>query len=349
MLSGIYGWGDLSTFWLNFFALVPLAALLGSATEELAVHTGDLISGLLNATFGNAVEMIITVQALRTGLLTVVQGTLLGSILSNLLLVLGMSFFAGGMYFHVQKFNAQGATCSTSLLLLASMGIITPTVASVNAVPGSDDIIWISRYTALLIGSTYVLFLFFQLYTHLSLFKDVDEGDECLEPTISVSSALLFLFLITFLVSLQSEFLVGSIEGVVEKWGLPESFIGVILLPIVGNAAEHMTAVSVAMKGKPDLTMGVAVGSSTQIAMFMVPFAVLVGWAMGQPMTLAFNQVSAVVLFLSILIVIGVVQDGESNWLEGAMLIAAYLIVAVVFWFDRSIKSDFSSNLTQTT
>eukprot|EP00914_Ancora_sagittata_P012094 GHVO01023356.1.p1 GENE.GHVO01023356.1~~GHVO01023356.1.p1 ORF type:complete len:444 (-),score=51.85 GHVO01023356.1:74-1405(-) len=351
-IAGMRGWDDLLIFGLNFIAMVPLASLLGTATEELALHTGDLIGGLLNATFGNAVEMVITVQSLRRGLVKVVQGTLLGSILSNLLLVLGMSFLAGGLYFHVQKFNAQGAACSTSLLLLASLGIVCPTVTA-HASPYVDpaDILAISRYVALLIAATYCLFLFFQLHTHLSLFKDnqtednrfdLDDAEDVEEwPSLSASTSIFFLLSITLIIACQSEYLVGSIEGVVQNFHISEGFIGVILLPIVGNAAEHATAVTVAMKNKPDLTMGVAVGSSTQIAMFMVPFAVLVGWYMDVPMTLAFPQLSAAVLMLTILIVIGVVQDGESNWLEGVMLMVAYCIIAVVYWFEPNQHPTF--------
>lgn len=357
ILSAYFNWDDFATFWLNFVGLIPLAALIGNATEELALHTGDLLGGLLNATFGNAVEMIITVQALRAGLLDIVQGSLLGSILSNLLLVLGMSFFCGGLFHHVQKFNAQGATCSTSLLLLASLAFITPTVTSADgSATSAEDVLTISRLTALLIAVTYCLFLLFQLGTHFSLFKDqpIYEGDAAMLggapavdsgelqedwPTISAATAAGLLFAVTLTVSLSSECLVGSIEGLSTNSGIPPNFIGVILLPIVGNAAEHATAVTVAVKNKPDLTMGVAIGSSTQIAMFMVPFAVLVGWAMGVPMTLAFSKVSATVLTFSILIVIGVVQDGESNWLEGVMLMVAYFIIAIVFWFDGPSSS----------
>lgn len=204
---------------------------------------------------------------------------------------------------------------------------------------------------------TYFLYLFFQLYTHLSLFKDdgtcSDElgaeasgfsVDDCEDwPTLSAFTSVLCLFAVTLLIALQSECLVSSIEGVSRNSGMPEAFIGVILLPIVGNAAEHATAVTVAIKDKPDLTMGVAVGSSTQIAMFMVPFAVIAGWMMDIPMSLAFSNVAIVVLVFSILIVIGIVQDGESNWLEGVMLMVAYLIIAVVFWFDPGVQSPASA------
>lgn len=335
LLSEWLGWNRMLVFWFNFIALIPLAALLGAATEELALHTGEILGGLLNATLGNAVEMILSVQALKQGLVTVVQETLLGSILSNLLLVLGMSFFLGGLTHHVQRFNAKGATCNTSLLLLSSIGVAVPTVGGVTAGnPESSSILMISRITAILIAGTYVLFLLFQLYTHISLFHDDDEeGDEW--PTMSWIASVVVLAVVTVLVSVHSEYLVGSIENVVKNYGLPRDFIGVILLPIVGNAAEHVTAVTVAVKDKVDLTMGVAVGSSAQIALFVVPFTVLMGWALDVPMTLAFPPLSAIVLVLAILVVLGVVQDGESNWLEGVMLMTAYLIIAVTYWFGK--------------
>ncbi|CDJ69244.1 manganese resistance 1 protein, putative [Eimeria necatrix] len=333
--SRLGGLPTLCVFSFNFAALIPLSALLGAFTEELSLHTGEITGGLLNATFGNAVEMILSVQALRIGLLEVVKGTLLGSILSNLLLVLGMSFFAGGLHHYLQKFNEKGATCSVTLLLLSCMGIVIPTVAAVdNGQHGTYNILMISRITALLIGVTYCLFLFFQLYTHIGLFKDDDEDAEQW-PMMSWEGATLMLFLVTSLVALHSELLVSSIEEVVADYGLSESFIGVILLPIVGNAAEHLTAVTVAMKNKVDLAMGVAVGSSAQIALFVFPFTVLVAWVMGQPLTMAVQPLSAVVMLLSVLVAMAVVQDGESNWLEGVMLMAAYLIISVVFWFDK--------------
>eukprot|EP00922_Rhytidocystis_sp_ex-Travisia-forbesii_P022196 GHVS01032513.1.p1 GENE.GHVS01032513.1~~GHVS01032513.1.p1 ORF type:complete len:469 (-),score=57.89 GHVS01032513.1:158-1444(-) len=336
-LSQAFGWSAMLVFWFNFIALLPLAALLGAATEELALHTGEIIGGLLNATFGNAVELILSVQALKKGYVTVVQGTLLGSILSNLLLVLGMSFFFGGLTHHVQRFNAKGATCNTSLLLLSSLGIAVPTVGGLTGNPEGQRILMISRITAIVIAGTYVMFLFFQLYTHISLFSDDDADEDQDEewPSMSWVASLAVLGVVTLLVSMHSEYLVGSIEPVVTNYGFPRDFIGVILLPIVGNAAEHVTAVTVAVKDKVDLTMGVAVGSSAQIALFVVPFTVIMGWIMDVPMTLAFPPLSAIVLILAILVVLGVVQDGESNWLEGVMLMAAYVIIAVTYWYGK--------------
>ncbi|KAK9174456.1 Sodium/calcium exchanger protein family protein [Cryptosporidium meleagridis] len=383
VLSYYLEWGALATFWFNFIALIPLANLLGIFTEELALHTGEVVGGLLNATFGNAVEAILTVQGIRAGLITVVQGTLLGSILSNLLLVLGMSFFAGGIFHHVQKFNEKGASFSTSLLMLSCMAISIPTIVAQFDLP-QHNILMISRLTAILLSFTYVLFLFFQLYTHINLFRDESIAsndksypsymienissvkypndlpnieiynnniyknypiisqnfnnyqlyDVCLElPTISWQIGTVLILLCTILISIISECLVDSINGFISEWRFSENFIGVILLPLVGNAAEHITAVSVAIKNKTDLTIGVAIGSSTQIALFVVPFSVIVGWLLGKPMTLSFTPVSAIILLLTNLIVIGIVQDGESNWFEGILLIISYCIVAVVYWY----------------
>lgn len=307
---------------------------MGNVTEDLALHTGEIIGGLLNATFGNLMEMIFSIQALKAGLINVVQGTLLGSILSNLLLVLGMSFFAGGLYHHVQKFNEKGATCSTSLLLLSSLAITIPSVSSVTTNNNTDVLLKVSRITAVLIFITYCLFLLFQLYTHISLFQDKEMTEET--PQLSVITGSIFLILITFLVSVHSEYLINTVESVVRYYNISENFIGVILLPIVGNATEHLTAVTVAIKNKVDLTMGVAVGSSAQIALFVVPITVLFGWILNKPMTLAFSPLSSVILVISVIVTMAIVQDGESNWLEGVLLITAYLIVGVVFWFDSS-------------
>ncbi|CXH80016.1 cation/H+ antiporter [Plasmodium berghei] len=325
---------DIYIFFFNFMALIPLSALMGNVTEDLALHTGEIIGGLLNATFGNLMEMIFSIQALKAGLINVVQGTLLGSILSNLLLVLGMSFFAGGLYHHVQKFNEKGATCSTSLLLLSSLAITIPSVSSVTTNNNADVLLKVSRITAVLIFITYCLFLLFQLYTHISLFQDKEMTEET--PQLSVITGSLFLIIITFLVSVHSEYLINTVESVVRYYNISENFIGVILLPIVGNATEHLTAVTVAIKNKVDLTMGVAVGSSAQIALFVVPITVLFGWILNKPMTLAFSPLSSVILVISVIVTMAIVQDGESNWLEGVLLITAYLIVGVVFWFDGS-------------
>mmetsp|Transcript_105095 Transcript_105095/g.338940 ORF Transcript_105095/g.338940 Transcript_105095/m.338940 type:complete len:415 (-) Transcript_105095:217-1461(-) len=331
------GWGDEVIFALNFIAILPLAGILGTATEELAGSVGETLGGLLNATFGNAVEMILSVFALREGLVDVVQGSLLGSILSNLLLVLGMCFALGGMKYHTQKYNGDGARTQASLLLLSVLALVMPSLAGltvskkgVNAAQETE--LFISRGAAIILGVLYCLYLCFQLGTHRECFQAEDEG-ESEETTMSAPCAVVILIVVTLVVAMCSEGLVGSVEGMTEKLGVSRSFIGTVLLPIVGNAAEHATAVTVAWKDKMDLSLGVALGSSAQIALLVVPFTVIVGWIIDVPMDLNFHPVNTGILLITVLIVGMLTSDGESNWLEGAMLLAAYLLVGVTFWF----------------
>mmetsp|Transcript_23227 Transcript_23227/g.37153 ORF Transcript_23227/g.37153 Transcript_23227/m.37153 type:complete len:430 (-) Transcript_23227:24-1313(-) len=341
IVAGLNDWSSAMRFSLNFVAIIPLAGILGAATESLAVHTGQMIGGLLNATFGNAVEMIVTVNAIRANLVDVVQGSLLGSILSNLLLVLGMAFFAAGCITSEPAFNASGASANTSCLVLASIALAMPTIYNNLPDATGEDVLQISRISSIVLAIIYLLFLFFQLKTHAHLFAD--EGDEE-ETDLSAFSSLMVLFGATCAVAVCSEYLVDSIEGVTEDYGMPKAFIGVILLPIVGNAAEHTTAVTVAMKGKMDLSLGVAVGSSTQIALFVVPFAVLIGWYFDVEMTLDFRSFDATVLLLSVFLASSVLHDGHANWLEGAMLIGTYILIAVIAWYipERQNPNAFS-------
>jgi len=325
-------WSSAAIFSYNFAAIVPLAGILGAATESLSAHTGQMLGGLLNATFGNAVEMIVTIQALQAGLISVVQGSLLGSILSNLLLVLGMAFFAGGLRIKEQHFNATGASTNTTCLTLSSIALALPTIYSHHPGTTFEDCLTLSRICSCVIAFIYVLFLVFQLHTHSYLFvSEGEEEDE--ESVLSLVNSLALLFLTTCVVAYSSGFLVDSIEGVTEEYGMPKAFIGVILLPIVGNAAEHATAVTVAVKDKMNLSIGVAVGSSTQIALFVVPFAVIVGWFIDVPMSLDFRMFDATVLMVSVLLTTNVLHDGSSNWLEGVMLMATYVLIAIIIWF----------------
>mmetsp|Transcript_30036 Transcript_30036/g.70742 ORF Transcript_30036/g.70742 Transcript_30036/m.70742 type:complete len:407 (+) Transcript_30036:150-1370(+) len=329
--SHFYHWSAAARFTCNFVAIVPLAAILGGSTEALAAHTGQMIGGLLNATFGNAVEMIVTVNAIKAGLVNVVQGSLLGSILSNMLLVLGMSFFAAGVVEKESRFSAKGASANMTCLTLGSIALALPTIYNCMENTSTEDVLSISRISSAVIAFVYVLFLIFQLFTHAHLFAA--EGGEDEEVSISALSAVLLLIFATLAVAICSEYLVDSIEGVTEEFGLPGAFIGVILLPIVGNAAEHATAVTVAFKGKMDLALGVAVGSSTQIALLVVPFSVIVGWAFDVPMSLDFRIFDTTVMILSVFITHTALQDGCSNWLEGSILIAIYVLIAIICWY----------------
>ncbi|KAJ3372064.1 hypothetical protein GGF31_002326 [Allomyces arbusculus] len=336
ILADSLGWGPIWTFWLNFLAIVPLAKLLGFATEELALHTSQTVGGLLNATFGNAVEVIVSIVALQQGQVQVVQSSLLGSILSNLLLVTGFCFLCGGYYHRDQYFNATAANTSGSLLTIAVMSLLVP-AAFVTSQPDSplvqDNLLSISHGIAVIMLIIYAFYLWFQLSTHASLFAPETE-EESEEQQVSLLFAGFLLLATTIAVAINSGFLVSSIEGLTEEWNMNKSFVGLILLPIVGNAAEHVTAVTVSMKNKLDLALGVAIGSSMQIALLVIPILVIIGWAIGQPMSLYFQTFDTTVLFISVLITVFLIQDGRSNWLEGMMMLAAYGMIALTVFFQ---------------
>lgn len=338
-----YGqWNDVAVFLLNFFVLIPMANLLGDTTEVLAFHAGETIGGLLNATFGNAVEVVVAILALKEGEVSVVKSSLIGSILSNLLLVLGCSFIAGGLAKKENLFNAVGANANSSMLMLCSFAILLPSYlhysASASELEEKDEeVLMLSHISAIFLLFMYIQSLFFQLYTHLEYFNaeknqdDASGGEEEEEETVELSyrGSMIFLVVMTLIVSFFSDYLVSSIDGFTNELGLSKSFVGVILLPIVGNAVEHVTAVKVALNDKMELAMGVAVGSATQVSMFVVPVAVIAGWIMGQSMTLSFPQFEILIYVFSIVIVYAIVADGKSNWLEGSMLLTTYALVAI--------------------
>ncbi|KAH6724373.1 Sodium/calcium exchanger protein-domain-containing protein [Leptodontidium sp. MPI-SDFR-AT-0119] len=324
IVAGVMGWNPTVVFILNFFAIVPLAAVLSFATEEISMKLGQTMGGLLNATFGNAVELIVSIVALKDGQIRIVQSSMLGSILSNMLLVLGCCFVAGGIHNTrtgtaqgiEQDFNSTVASTMSSLMTVAAASLIIPATLYA-AMAGSEDnikhnISVLSHGTSIILLILYVLYLVFQLRTHASLFdaEAPAEDEEEEEPQLSPWAAGGVLLVVTIAVA---------------------TFIGLILLPIVGNAAEHVTAIVVAVKDKMDLAMGVAIGSSMQIALLVTPSLVLLGWAIGVDMTLHFETFETVVFFLSVLVVTYVISDGKSNWLEGSMLLGLYIIIALAF------------------
>jgi len=348
-------------FILNFLAIVPLAKTLGDCTEELALVTGQSIGGLLNATFGNAVELILSIIACSHGLIYVTQSSLLGSILSNILLVLGMCFVAGGIKYSTQSFSLLAAGTGGNILLVAAFAVLVPSALRAqlsnllllpNVTLGMDllsyenatitleeaytqqeaiankTLLEVSRGTAIVLIFLYGTYLTFQLFTHKKLFEEA-EGSEEEEAKMHPAIALFTLVGVTVLVGVCSEYLVGSIKGIIAATGITETFTGLILLPIVGNAAEHLTAVRVAYKNKMDLAIGVAIGSSVQIALFVTPVLVIIGWIIGQPMSLYFQPFQTVVMFMSVLVVYAVINDGSSNWIEGVMLMGIYLIISI--------------------
>eukprot|EP00775_Hariotina_reticulata_P009801 gene9801-9959_t len=314
-------WSPTTTFLLSLGGLIPLALLLGEVTEDLAVRLGQTIGGLLNATFGNVVELILSIAALNQGLYDVVATSLLGSILSNLLLVLGMSFFVGGLFYKVQHFNAVASQTSGSLLLLSAFGIIIPTAAE-RLGTGSVSIAAADLFEQGMADD--------KLGTHQDLFSEGEQEEEH-EPLLTLTAAFLWLAAITVVVAFLSEYLTGSIESVSSTWGLSRSFLGFIVLPIAGNACEHITAVFVAAKDKMDLSLGVAIGSSIQIGLFAVPFVTIVGWILGHPFSLGFDPFAALVLLLSVMHSAHMINDAESHWLEGLQLVCTYVIIGVAY------------------
>ena len=325
-------------FIMSMLAIMPLAYLMGKATEEIALRTSQSIGGLLNATFGNAVEMIIAGLAIfaaynnpdvTSTMIEVVQASLIGSILGNLLLVLGLAFVWGGINYPSQNFSVKASQVNGSLLLLALVGMIIPEVYSSST--EGNSVIQLSHYTAFLLLFVYFLQLLFQLKTHADLYAAEGHHDEIAE--MSHNEAIKLLFGSTIFVAWMAEILVGSISYAAEEYHLPTLFIGVILVPLFGNAAEHFTAVTVAGKNKMDLSVGIAIGSSIQIALFVSPIMVLLGWVLGVPMTLQFGTFETLVTFMAVIITNFIIQDGESNWLEGSMLLITYAIIALAFLF----------------
>lgn len=344
IVAGVMGWNPTVVFIINFIAIIPLAALLSFATEELSAKLGQTLGGLMNATFGNAVELIVSIVALKQGEIRVVQASMLGSILSNILLVLGCCFLAAGIREQESRFNETVASTMSSLMAVASASLIIP--ATLYAVmqntkgdtPDTEkNILLLSHGTSIILLFIYILYLYFQLYSHHALFADVEsqeggEGDDEEGPLLSPVAAGIALILVTILVAICAEFLVDSIDSIVESAHISKTFVGLILIPIVGNAAEHVTAVVVAYKGKMDLAVNVAIGSSMQIALFVTPFLVILGWIMDKSMTLNFQGFETIVFFISVLIVNYLIQDGKSNYLEGAMCISIYAIIALAFY-----------------
>ncbi|CAO3677359.1 unnamed protein product [Rhizopus stolonifer] len=355
-------WPSTVTFILNFLAIIPLAKLLGFATEDIALRTGEVIGGLLNASFGNAVELIISIISLTQNLVVVVQASMLGSILSNLLLVLGMCFWGGGYYHKQQHFNKTVAQTSASLLFMSVASLLIPasfygSIMSEQSESGlvlTEDILKISRATSIILLILYFSYTFFQLKTHKHLFigptvienttrnqvgvQDVEYGsglekEELEVPQLPAWMAIALLLVVTALVGVCAEFLVSAIEDVTELWHISETFVGLILLPIVGNAAEHLTAVTCALKNKMDLALGVAVGSSMQIALLVTPLMVIIGWGLNLEMSLYFNIYETAILFIAVIMVNYLIMDGESNWLEGLMLVTIYIVIAISFYY----------------
>lgn len=368
-------WGELVVFITAALAILPLAGWIGEATEEIAVELGPSWGGLLNATFGNATELIVAFFALKAGLIDVVKASIVGSVISNLLLVMGLSMLLGGLKYKEQTFQPLIARVNASTMNLAIIAILVPTTVGLttDTIEGSM-LQTLSDAVAVILIAVYGLSLLFSMKTHsylldvgLADLESVDRpltdaaANEKVHSLISPSAdkkaaepapvdpessplsddsekrQLWFwvgvLLAATVIVAVESELLVDSLQVATQQLGLTELFTGVILLPIFGNAAEHASAVTVAIKNKMDLSVSVAMGSSLQIALFVAPVLVLAGWYLQQPMDLKFGNLELVAVAVAVLIANSISGDGRSNWLEGALLIAAYAILGLAFFF----------------
>ncbi|KAL4581464.1 hypothetical protein LXL04_017679 [Taraxacum kok-saghyz] len=363
-LTERHGW----VFLLSLLGIIPLAERLGWATEQLVFYTGPTVGSLLNATFGNATELIISLFAMKHGMLRLVQQSLLGSILSNMLLVLGCALFTGGIVHRhkEQIFNKSNAGMNVGLLLMAVMGLLFPTLLHETQTEleiGTSELV-LSRFCSCILLVAYGVYIFFQLtnqkqdYSSIKEVREIfttiyqketvenifqqDESwddEECAE--ISKMESVIWLGVLTVFISVLSEYLVNAIEGASDAMDVPVAFIGVVVVPVVGNAAEHASAIMFALKDKLDISLGVAIGSSTQISMFVVritlfgnlmPFCVVVGWMIGCPMDLNFQLFETAILFMTVLVVAFMLQEGTSNYLKGVMLLFCYMIVGASFY-----------------
>jgi Ca2+:H+ antiporter len=317
-------------------AILPLAGWMGRATEQLAEHAGEGVGGFLNATFGNAAELIIALSALRAGLHEVVKASIVGSIIGNILLVLGASMLAGGLGRTEQHFNPAGARSQATMLTLAAIALVLPAAyRSVLGSEGAPSIASLSVWISLVLLSVYALNLVFTLGTHASLFSGSHEPAEATaQPAWTMRRSALVLAAATAAIAWISEILVGAIEPTAHEMGLTDAFVGVFVVAVLGNAAEHATAITAAIKDRMDLSLSIAIGSSVQVALFVAPVLVLVSLIVGPaPMDLAFPGGLILTVLLAVLITGQIAGDGRSDWLKGAQLLAVYLVLGLAFFF----------------
>jgi len=331
---------DVWIFVFSCIAIIPLAGLMGRATENLAETMGAGIGGLLNATFGNAAELIIALFALMEGpkMYPLVKASLTGSIIGNVLLVLGLSILCGGFKFERQTFNRTAASTGAALMALATIGLLIPTIYHYfgpTGEAGKEQLTRLSDEIAVILFFVYLLNLVFSLRTHKHLFAGeprAEDADRDRQPEWNRKKSMTVLIAATVGVAVMSELLVHSVEAAGQKLGLTSVFMGVIVVAVIGNAAEHSTAVLMAMKNKMDLAVTIAVGSGIQIALFVTPVLVFVSLAMGQPLDLHFTGMEIAAIIISLFVLNMVCEDGESHWMEGVMLLAVYVILGLAFY-----------------
>jgi Ca2+:H+ antiporter len=318
----------IAIFILASLAIIPLAKYIGESTEEISARTGPALGGLLNATFGNATELIISTFALQAGLIEMVKASITGSIIGNLLLVLGMAIFLGGLGKEQQEFNTTAASASASTLFLATAAIVMPAVFVLTSKETSDATIeTLSIAVSIIMALSYFASLLFSLHTHKHLYT-VDTAEY--NAKWSVKKSIAVLFASTVAVAVMSEILVSSIEPLAVSLGWTELFIGMIFIAIIGNAAEHVSAITIAINDRMDLALQIAVGSTTQIAMFVVPVLVFISYFFETPMNLIFSTFELAAIVTAVFMVKSIIEDGKSNWFEGLQLMGTYGIMAVV-------------------
>jgi Ca2+:H+ antiporter len=339
-VSWILTWTAHGSPWVFITAalsLIPLAGLIGLGTEQLARRAGPAWGGFLNATFGNAAELIIATVALRNGHIELVKASITGSIIGNLLLVLGLSFFVGGLGRRSQKFHRTTATNTSAMLFLAVVALVMPAVFDLslfgNLEARPPALLSLSFWSALILIGAYAGSLTYAFTAHKDLFRPAPAAADDKHPAFSTGAAAALLATGTLLTTVQAEILVGAMEPALARFGFTELFVGVIVIALIGNAAEHYSAVTAALRDEMTLSVEIAVGSSAQIALFVAPVLVLYSFAAGQPMSLLFNAFEIAAIALSVFATCIVVIDGESNWVEGLQLLSVYLILALAFYF----------------
>nr|WP_295602363.1 calcium/proton exchanger [uncultured Terrisporobacter sp.] len=318
-------------FILSCLSIIPLAGLMGEGTEQISFYSGPKIGGFLNGTFGNATELIISFFALKQGLFDIVKSSIAGAVIGNVLLVVGASMLAGGLKFKTQKFNEKVSEVTSSMLLFAVLGLCIPALFTHTVDPALLNTRYegLSVFVAVVMIIIYILSLVFSFSTHKDIYNTEASKEGSAKWTLK--KAILILVVVTILIAIESEFLVNGVESITESLGWSEFFVGIILIPIIGNAAEHTTAIIMARKDQMDVALEIALGSSLQIILFVAPILIFISLFF-KPMSIVFNEFELVALIASVVIANKVSHDGECNWLEGVQLLAVYLIISASFF-----------------
>ena len=318
-------------FILSCLSIIPLAGLMGEGTEEISFYSGPKIGGFLNGTFGNATELIISFFALKQGLFDIVKSSIAGAVIGDVLLVVGASMLAGGLKFKTQKFNEKVSEVTSSMLLFAVLGLCIPALFTHTVDPALLNTRYegLSVFVAVVMIIIYILSLVFSFSTHKDIYNTEASKEGSAKWTLK--KAILILVVVTILIAIESEFLVNGVESITESLGWSEFFVGIILIPIIGNAAEHTTAIIMARKDQMDVALEIALGSSLQIILFVAPILIFISLFF-KPMSIVFNEFELVALIASVVIANKVSHDGECNWLEGVQLLAVYLIISASFF-----------------